>query len=76
MKTYGRVFVEIHVFLTLAPVGGEWSASRTGRFTPGERAPNIHFIGWMGHRVGLNEVERRKMFPDRESNSDPQPSRQ
>jgi hypothetical protein len=26
------------VFLTLALVGGEWSASRFGRFNPGERA--------------------------------------
>jgi hypothetical protein len=27
MKTYGEVDVEIHVFLTLALVEGEWSAS-------------------------------------------------
>jgi hypothetical protein len=28
----------MHVFLTWALVGGEWSASRAGRFTPGERS--------------------------------------
>jgi len=25
--------------------GGEWSASRPGRFTPMERAPGTHWIG-------------------------------
>jgi hypothetical protein len=38
MKVYGGVDVQIHVFLTSALVGGEWSASRFGRFTPAERA--------------------------------------
>jgi hypothetical protein len=33
------VDVEIHIFLTWALVGGEWSASCPGRFKPGERAP-------------------------------------
>jgi hypothetical protein len=36
MKKYGGVDVYIHVFLTSAIVGGEWSDSRPGRFTPGE----------------------------------------
>jgi hypothetical protein len=31
-----------HTFLTSALGGGEWSASRPGRFTPGERAPGSH----------------------------------
>jgi hypothetical protein len=39
MKAYGGVNVWIHIFLTLVLVGGEWSASRPSRFTPGERAP-------------------------------------
>jgi hypothetical protein len=30
------VGVQIHVFLTSALVGGEWSASRPCRFTPGK----------------------------------------
>jgi hypothetical protein len=34
MKTYGAVDVQIQIFLTSALVGGEWSASRLGRFTP------------------------------------------
>jgi hypothetical protein len=38
MKAYGGVDVEIHIFLTWALAGSEWSASRPGRFTPGERA--------------------------------------
>jgi hypothetical protein len=36
MKAGGAVVVEIHVFLTLALFGDEWSASRPGRFTPEE----------------------------------------
>jgi hypothetical protein len=61
MKTYGGVDVYMHVFLTSALVGGEWSASRPGRFTSGERAPGTHWIGgWVGPRAGLDEVERGK----------------
>jgi len=30
--------------LTSALGGGEWSASRPGRFSPRERAPRIHWI--------------------------------
>jgi hypothetical protein len=41
MKTYG----EVDVFLTSELVEGEWSASRSGRFTSGERAPGTHWIG-------------------------------
>jgi hypothetical protein len=39
MKEYGGVDVEIHIFLTSAPDGGEWSASRSNRFTAGESPP-------------------------------------
>jgi hypothetical protein len=42
MKAYGGVDVYIHIFLTSALAGGEWSASRPSRFTPGEKAPDIH----------------------------------
>jgi hypothetical protein len=57
MKAYGRVNVQIHIFLTSALGGGEWSASRPGRFTPGERALRTHWIGWLGSRAGLDDVE-------------------
>jgi len=40
--------------LTLELHGGEWSASRLGRFTPRKRAPGTHWIGWcLGPRVSL-----------------------
>jgi hypothetical protein len=39
--------------------GGEWSASRLGRFTPKERAPGTHWIGgWVGPRAVLDAVVR------------------
>jgi hypothetical protein len=55
--------------LTSALDGGELSASRTGRFTPRERAPGTHWIGgWVGTRAGLEaEVNRKVPSPRRES---------
>jgi hypothetical protein len=42
--------------LTSALDGGEWSASRPGRFTPRERASGTHWIGgWVGPRAS-NEL--------------------
>jgi hypothetical protein len=60
MKAYvGGVYVQIHIFLTSAIAGGEWSASRSGRFTPGERTLGTHCIGgWVNPRVGLDEAEK------------------
>jgi hypothetical protein len=59
MKTYGGVDVYIHVFLTSAVVGGEWSASRPCRFTPEERTPGTHCIGgWVDHRAGLDDMKK------------------
>jgi hypothetical protein len=56
--------------LTSALDGSEWSASRTGRFTPRERAPGAHSIGgWVGPRAVLDAVVKRKIpGPRRESN--------
>jgi hypothetical protein len=35
--------------------GGEWTASRSGRFTPREIAPGTHWIGdWVGPSAGLD----------------------
>jgi hypothetical protein len=43
--------------LTSALDGGEWSASRPGRFTPRQRAPRTHWIGgWVGPRAVLDAV--------------------
>jgi hypothetical protein len=55
----GGVDVQTHIILTSALVKGEWSASCPGR----ERAPHTHWIGsWVGPRVGLNDVEKRKFL--------------
>jgi hypothetical protein len=63
MKMYGGVGVYIHIFLTSALAGGEWSASRPGRFTPGETAPGTHWIGgWVGPRTSLDDVKKRKFL--------------
>jgi hypothetical protein len=63
MKTYGEVDVQIHVFLTSALVGGELSASRSGRFTPRERDPTTHSTrGWVGPRARLDDTEKRKFL--------------
>jgi hypothetical protein len=63
MKTYGAVDVYIHIFLISALAGGEWLASRPGRFTPGERAAGNHWIGGkVDPRAGLDDVERRKFL--------------
>jgi hypothetical protein len=63
MKMYGGVDVQIHDFLTSALVGGEWSDSRPGRFTPGGKAPGTHWIGgWAGNRTGLDDMEKRNFL--------------
>jgi hypothetical protein len=63
MKAYVGVDVEIHIFLTSALAGGEWSASRPCCFTPEESAPSTHWIGgWVGPRGGLDDVEKRKFL--------------
>jgi hypothetical protein len=50
----------IHISLISALAWGEWSASHAGRFTPGERAPGIHWIGgWVNLRAGLVEETRK-----------------
>jgi hypothetical protein len=51
------------MYRSTALVGDEWSASRLGRFTPGEREPGIYWIGgWLDPRAGLDDVERRKFL--------------
>jgi hypothetical protein len=63
MKTYGGVDVYIHIFLTSALAGGEWSVSRPGRFTPGERAAGTHSIGGsVNPRDDVDDLEKRKFL--------------
>jgi hypothetical protein len=46
------------ILLTLALVGGEWSAPRLSTLPPGERAPGTHWIGgWVDSRAGLDDME-------------------
>jgi len=42
MKTFVGVEVYVHAFLTSKLDGGEWSPSRTGRFTAEEKVPGTH----------------------------------
>jgi hypothetical protein len=63
MKAYGEWMYRSTFFLTSALVGGEWSASRPGRFIPGERAFGTHWIrGWVDLRAGLDDLEKRKFL--------------
>jgi hypothetical protein len=57
--------------LTSALDGGEWSTSCPGCFTPRERASGTHWIGgWVGPRVILDAVAKRKIpSPHEELNS-------
>jgi hypothetical protein len=48
--------------LTSALHRSEWSASRPGRFTPRERAPDTHWIGgWVGPRAVMDTLVKRKL---------------
>jgi hypothetical protein len=63
MKAYGGVDVYIHIFLTSALVGCEWSHSRRGRFNPRERVPGTQWIGGLVDlRAGLDDLENRKFL--------------
>jgi hypothetical protein len=45
-----------------ALAGGEWLASRLGRFTLWERVPGRHSIGWVDPRAGLYGMEKLKFL--------------
>jgi hypothetical protein len=63
MKEYGGGGVYIHSFLTSARARGEWSASRSSRFTLEERTPGTHWIvDRVETRDGLDDVEKRKFL--------------
>jgi hypothetical protein len=61
IKTYGGVAIKLHYLLTSALGGGEWSASRPGRFNAGEIS-----LGTQGKescvspRSGLDELAKEK----------------
>jgi hypothetical protein len=69
MKAYGEWRYSSTHSLTSALVGGEWSASSPGNFTPRERAPCTHRIGGsVEPRAVWNAVMKRKIpSPRRES---------
>jgi hypothetical protein len=58
--------------LTSALDGGEWSASRCGRFIPRRRAPGAHWLGGsVRPRAVLDTVSKGKIpSPSRDSNPD------
>jgi hypothetical protein len=59
MKTCKGVYVQIHIFLTLALVRGEWSASLPGWFTSSEKAPITNRRGgWVGPRTCMDNMEK------------------
>jgi hypothetical protein len=63
-----------HAMKSLTSVldGGEWSASRPGRFIRKERPPDTHWIGGcVDPRAGLDTVSKRKILsPHRDSSPD------
>jgi hypothetical protein len=61
MKVYGGVHVYIHILLASAVVGGEWSASCPGRFTPEQKTPRYP-LARVGPRAGLDGVKKRKFL--------------
>jgi hypothetical protein len=68
MKTKGVNGGITPPFLTSTLDGGELSAPLPGLFTPGERAPNTHWIGGeVGPRAGLDTMEKRKILPCKEN---------
>jgi hypothetical protein len=70
MNTYWGSGGKAPFVLTSALDGGEWYASRPGRFTPRERTPGTYLIGGLvGPRAVLDAVVKRKIsIPRRESN--------
>jgi hypothetical protein len=59
VKICGGVGVYIHVLLSSALGGSEWSASRLTLFTPWKRTPDIQWIGArVGFRAYLDDMEK------------------
>jgi hypothetical protein len=46
-------------FLTSTLVGCKWPISRSGYFTPWEKAPGTHWIGrWVDPRADIDDMEK------------------
>jgi hypothetical protein len=59
MQVYEGVNIQIHIFLTSALAGGEWSASRHEK-----GALVTHWIGgWVDPRARLDAIENRGLLP-------------
>jgi hypothetical protein len=70
MKAYWGVEYSPTHSLTSALDGGEWSASRPGRFTCKETAPVTHWIGgWVGLTAVLDAVVKRKIPSSRQESN-------
>ena len=58
-----NVYEQNHAFLTSELVGGEWSASCSSRFTPGEGAFGAHWTEvWAAPKAGMEDVKKRKLL--------------
>jgi hypothetical protein len=63
METWEERMYSSYSFSTSALDGGVWSASRTGRASPGERTPVNHCTGGgVGPRAGLDTDAREKIL--------------
>jgi len=69
IKTYWKMKVWLHANINSTTVN--WLASRPGRFIPSGIAYSIHWIGgWVGPRIYMITVlKRKKLCPRRESSS-------
>jgi hypothetical protein len=67
METYwGSGGIAPHAFLTSALDGGEWSASRPGRFTPQGKSPRYPLdrrLGESQSRSGYGDEEKNPQLP-------------
>jgi hypothetical protein len=61
MKACARLDVQMHLCLTSALVGGEWSAWRCGCFTPPPPGKSLFRIS-IGPRNGLDDRKKGKCF--------------
>jgi hypothetical protein len=60
--TTGLYDEELHTFITSALHVGEWSYSRSDRFTQEERVPGTQIAAWVGPRASLDAVKKIKIF--------------